>query len=148
MKIQAKLGTAAGVLLILLLASGAQAATLVFDKTGLQRGTDTGRFPLEILMDGHFKETLPDFEFLAPFDVRAQAILRGKEIVAPPLLGSGMFPTNLLGIAGREWDLGLFRLLDHLDRSRVKFSDEPLPATAVLILVGFVALIALKGRRK
>ena len=98
MKIQGKLSTAAGVLLILLLASGAQAGTVAFDRSDLQRGPD-------------------------------------------------IFPTNLLGVAGVDWDLGLFRLFN-IDRSRVKLSDEPLPAAAVLILVGLVALIALKGRRK
>jgi len=98
MKIQGKLGTAASVLLILLLAFGAQAGTVAFENTDLQRGTDIS-------------------------------------------------PTNLLGVAGVDWDLGLFRFWD-LDRSRGKVSDEPLPAAAVLILVGLVALIALKGRRK
>ena len=156
MKIQGKLSTAAGVLLILLLASGAQAGTVAFDRSDLQRGTDIGMFPFEIIIGGHFKEMIPHSGFLAPFDVQALAILRGKEIVGIPLLGSGMFnfqaspgifPTNLLGVAWVDWGLGLFRLLN-IDQSRVKLSDEPLPAAAVLILVGLVALIALKGRRK
>ena len=99
---------------------------------------------------------IPHSGFLAPFDVQALSILRGKEIVGTPLLGSGMFnfqagpgifSTNLLWAAGVDWDLGLSRLLN-IERFRVKLSDEPLPAAAVLILVGLVALIALKGRRK
>ena len=156
MKIQRKLSTAAGVLLILLLASGAQAGTVVFNRTDLQRGTDTGIFPFEVRIGGHFTEKLPHVEFLTSFAVQDVAILRGQEIVGLPLLGSGVFkfqarprifPTNLLGVAGGDWDLGLFRFWDP-KRSRGKVSDEPLPAAAVLILVGLVALIALKGRRK
>ena len=156
MKIQQQLGTAAGVLLILLLASGAQAWTVVFDKTDLQRGTDIGMFPFEIVKGPHFKEPLPDVEFLVPLDVLALAVLGGKEAVGNPLLCSGMskfqiapgiFPANVLGATGGDSDLNIFRLLG-LNRFRVKMSDEPVPAGAVLILVGLIALIALKGRRK
>jgi hypothetical protein len=91
MKIKRKLGTAAGVLLILMLASGAQAATVVLDETDFIRGTETRMFPFEIVEAGLFKATLTDFEFLLPFDVLALAILKGKEIIGDPLLGSGTF---------------------------------------------------------
>jgi len=156
MKRKRKLSTTAGVLLILMLASGAQAATVVLDKTDFMRGMETRMFPFEIIEGGHFKATLSNFEFPAPFDVLAPAILRGKEIVGNPLLGSGMFKfqadpgifsANVFGVAGSDPDLSLFRLLD-LSLSRLKMSDEPMPAAAVLILIGLIALIALKGRRK
>jgi hypothetical protein len=119
-------------------ASGAQAAAVIFDKTNFMRGTET------------------DFEFLVLFDVPGLAILKGMEIVGAPLLGSGMFKfpvepdistTDVNKVAGggtvfsmpRLSDLGLFRL---------KMSDEPVPTIALLILVGLIALIALKGRRR
>ena len=91
MKRKRKLSTTAGVLLILMLASGAQASTVVLGKIDFMRGTETRMFPFQIIGGGHFKATLTDFEFPAPFDVLAPAILRGKEIVGTPLLGSGMF---------------------------------------------------------
>jgi hypothetical protein len=147
MKIKRKLRTAAGVLLILMLASGAQAATVVLDETDFIRGTETRMFPFEIVEGGLFKATLTDFEFLAPFDVLALAILKGKEIVGDPLLGSGMFKfladpgsftANVLGVAGNEPDLSLFR---------VQVSSVPIPAPALLFASGLIALIALRRRR-
>jgi hypothetical protein len=144
------------VLLILLLASGAQAKTVVFDKSNLMQGTEKGMFPFGIIEGGHFKETLPDFEFLMPIDVLALAILRGKEMVGNPLLSSGMLkfqavpgilPVNVIGVAGGDSDHSFFRLFD-LSLFPLMVSDEPIPTGAVLILVGLIALIALKGRRK
>jgi hypothetical protein len=126
MKIKRKLRTTAGVLLILMLASGVQAATVVIGSTGFMRGTETRTFPFEIIEGGHFKATLTDLKF--PAD-------------------SGTFSANVLGVAGGESDLSLLRLLD-LSIARLKGSDEPMPAAAVLILVGLIGLIALKGRRK
>jgi len=156
MKRKRKLSTTAGVLLILMLASGAQAAMVVLDKIDYMRGMESRMFSFEIKEGGHFKATLTDVEFPALFDVLALAILKGKEIVENPLLGLGMFrfqaapgifSANVLGVAGGVSDLSLFRILD-LSPSRLKTSDEPVPAGAVLILVGLIALIALKGRRK
>ncbi len=156
MKRKQKLRTTAGVLLILMLASGAQAATVVLDKTDFLRGTETRMFPFEIIEGGHFKTTLTDFEFPAPFDIPALFILKGKEIVGNPLLGfrmfkfqadPGIFFANVFGVSGSGPDFNLFHLLD-LSLSRLKMSDEPMPAAAVLILIGLIALIALKGRRK
>ena len=109
MKIKQKLSTTAGVLLILMLVSGAQAATVVLDKTDFMHGTETRIFKFQ----------------------------------ADPVI----FSANVLGVVGGDPDLSLFRLLD-LSLSRLKVSDEPIPAGAVLILVGLIALIALKGRRK
>ena len=109
MKIRRKLRTTAGVLLVLMLASGAQAATVVLDEVDFIRGTETGMF---------------------------------KFRVAP-----GIFAANVLRVAGDDSDLSLFRLLD-LSLSRLKESDEPIPTAALLILVGLIGLIALKGRRK
>ncbi len=71
MKLKIKLRTTAGVLLILMLASGAQAATVVLDEIDFMRGTESRVLPFEILEGGLFKATLTDFEFLAPFDVLA-----------------------------------------------------------------------------
>ncbi|MDX2493520.1 MAG: hypothetical protein QNK27_00975 [Desulfuromusa sp.] len=156
MKLKRKLRTTAGVLLILMLASGAQAATVVFGETGFMRGTETRMFPFEIIEGGHFKVTLTDFKFPAPFGALTTAILKGKEIIVDPLLGAGMsifqadpgtFSAKVLGLAGGESDLNLLRLLD-LSIARLKASDEPMPVAAVLILVGLIGLIALKGRRK
>ena len=139
MNIKRKLRTLAGVLLILMFASGAQAATMVFDKTDFMRGRKS------------------DFEFLILFEVpdMAMAILKGLEIVRAPLLGSWSFKfqadpgistadVNKVGVGSA---LSMPRLLD-LGLSRLKVSDEPVPTIALLILVGLIALIALKGRRR
>ena len=151
-----KLSTIAGGLMILMLASGVQAATVVLDETDFMRGTETRMFPFEIIESGHFKATLKDLEFTAPFEVLAPAILKAMEIIGDPVLGTGMFKfqaepgifaANVLGVAGDNSGFSLFRVLD-LSLSRLKASDEPVPAGAVLILVGLIALIALKGRRK
>ena len=143
-----KLRTTAGVLMILMLASGAQTATVVLDDTVFMRGTETRMFSIENIESGHFKARLTDVEFLASFDVMALAISKGKELVGDLLLGSGMFkfqadpgifPTSVLGIAGGDSDRSL---------SQLKVSDEQIPTAALLILVGLIALIALKRRRK
>lgn len=133
-----KLRTLAGVLLILMFASGAQAGTVVFDKTDFMRGTET------------------DFESLILFDVSERVIFKGLEIVRAPLLGSGMFnfqadpgifTADANKVAGGGSVLNMPRLSD-LGLSRLKVSDEPVPTIALLILVGLIALIALKGRRR
>jgi len=109
MKIKRKLRTTAGVLLILMLASGAQAATVVLDEIDFMRGKETRMFKFQ---------------------------------AAP-----GIFDANVFGLAGDDSVLSLSRLLD-LSLSRLKESDEPIPTAAILILVGLIGLIALKGRRK
>ena len=90
--------------------------TRVFDKTDLMRNREIGMFPFGFIKGEHFRKALPDLEYLAPFDVPALAILRGKEVVANPLLGSrmfkfqavpGIFSANPLGVAGSGSDLGL-----------------------------------------
>lgn len=138
MKIKRKLRTLAGVLLILMFASGVQAATVVFDKIDFMRARETG------------------FEFLILFDLPVMVILRDLEIVGEPLLSSGMFkfqadPGNSTAdvskLAGGGSVLSMPRLSD-LGLSRLKVSDEPVPTIALLILVGLIALIALKGRRR
>jgi hypothetical protein len=138
MKMKRKLRTIAGVLLILMFASGTQAVAVVLDKTDFMRGTET------------------DFEFQVLFDVPVLAILRGLEIVGAPLFGSGMFnfqaepgisTADVNKVAGGGSVLSMPRLSD-LGLSRLKVSDEPVPTIALLILVGLIALIALKGRRR
>ena len=109
MKIKRKLRTTAGVLLILMLASGAQAATVVLDKIDFMRGKETRMFKVQ---------------------------------AAP-----GIFAAYVFGIAGDDSVFSLSRLLD-FSLSRLKESDEPIPTAAILILVGLIGLIALKGRRK
>ena len=116
MKLKLTLRAIPGALLILLLASGAQSATAVLDKTDLRHGTEMKMFPSG---SGMF--------------------------ISQPV--SRNFPANFFGLAEGVSDLSLFRVLD-LCLSRLKVSDEPVPAGAVLILVGLIALIALKGRRK
>jgi len=147
MKLKRKLSTTAGILLILMLASGAQAATVVLDESGFMRGTEKRMFPFEIIEGGHFKATLTDLDFLAPFEVLALAILKGKEIIGDPIFGSGMtkfqadpgiYSANVLGVAGDEPDLSLFR---------VQVSTVPIPATALLFASGLIALIAVRRRR-
>jgi hypothetical protein len=147
MKIKRKLRIAAGVLLILMFASGAQAATVVLDEAEYIQGTETKMFPFEIIEGGLFKATLTDFEFVAPFDVLALAILKGNEIVGDPLLGSGMFEfqadpgsftANVLGVSGGESDLSLFR---------VEVSAVPIPASALLFASGLIALVGLRRRK-
>ena len=149
MKIKRKFRTAAGVLLILMLASGTQAATMVLDETDFIHGTERRIFLFDIVEGGLFKATLTDSEFSEPFDVLVPAILKGKEIVEDSLLlgsgmfkfqtGPGIFATNFLEIM---WDGVGFSL------SRIKVPDEPIPTAALLLLIGLIALIALKGRRK
>ena len=156
MTIKRKLSTIAGGLMILMLASGVQAATVVLDETDFVRGTETRMFPFEIIESEHFKATLTDLEFPAPFEVLAPAILKAKEIIGDPVLGTGMFKfqadpgifaANVIGVAGDVSDLSLFRVLE-LSLSRLRESDGPMPTAALLILVGLIGLIALKGRRK
>ena len=138
MKLKRKLRTLAGVLLILMVASGAQAANLVFDKIDFMCGTET------------------DVEFLVLFDVPVLAISKSMEIVGTPLLGSMRFKfqadlaistAGVNKVAGGGSVLSIPRLSD-LGLSRLKVSDEPVPTIALLILVGLIALIALKGRRR
>ncbi len=138
MKIKRRLRTLTGVLLILMFTSGAQAATMVFDKTDFMRGRKT------------------DVEFLVLFDVPVMAFFRSLKIVEAALLGSGMFifqadqGISLIDVnkaAGGGSALSIPRLSD-LGLSRLKVSDEPVPTIALLILVGLIALIALKGRRR
>jgi len=137
-KMKRKLRTLARVFLVLVFVSGAQAARVVVDKTDFGRGTET------------------DFGFLAPFGEPVPAVLRGLKIVEAPLLGSGMFKfpagpgilaADVNKVAGGGSVLSMPRLSD-LGLSRLKVSDEPVPTIAILILVGLIALIALKGRRR
>ncbi len=109
MKIKRKHRTAAGVLLILMLVSGAQAATVVLGETGFMRAKETRMFKFQAAPD--------------------------------------IFAANVFGVAGDDSDLSLSRFLD-LNLSRLLESDEPIPTAALLILVGLIGLIALKGRRK
>lgn len=147
MKKYLKFRTTATVLMVLVLASGVQAATVVLDETDFMRGTETRMFPFEIMDSGSFKATLTDFEFLAPFEVLALAILKGNELVGDPLLGPGImnfqadpgiFSANILGVAGGEPDLSLFR---------VQVSTVPIPAPVLLFASGLIALITLRGRK-
>ncbi len=66
MKTNRRLRKATGVILIVMLVSGALAATTIFDKIDLMRGSETIVFPFEITEAGPFKATLTDFEFLTP----------------------------------------------------------------------------------
>ena len=138
MKIRRKCRTLTGVLLILMFTSGAQAATTVFEKTDLLRGRKT------------------DVEFLVLLDIPVMFFFKYLEIVRAPLLGSGMFKFQAdPGISavddkkatGGGSALSIPQLSD-LGLSRLKISDEPVPTIALLILVGLIALIALKGRRR
>jgi hypothetical protein len=50
----------------------------------------------------------------------------------------GIFSANVLGVAGGEPDLSLFR---------VQVSTAPIPASALLFASGLIALISLRRRR-
>jgi hypothetical protein len=137
----------AGILLVLMLTSGTQAATVILDETDFMRGIETRMFPFEIVEAGDFTASLTDYKFLAPFEVLALAILKGDEIIGEPLLGPGMFKfqadpgifnANVFGVAGGESDLSLFR---------VKVSTVPIPTPLLLFASGLIALIALRRRR-
>jgi hypothetical protein len=118
--------------------SGAQAAKMIFDKTDSMPGRKT------------------DVEFMVPFDGPVMALFRSLAIVGAPLFGSEMFkfqadpgnpPVDVHKAAGGGSALSIPRLSD-LGLSKLKVSDEPVPTIALLILVGLIALIALKGRRR
>jgi hypothetical protein len=141
------LKVAAWILLIVVFAFGAQAATVVLDEKDFIRGRETRDYPFEIKEAGQFKATLTDLEFLAPFEILALVILEGTEIVGEPLLGHGMFKfqaepgvfnANVLGVAGGNPDLSMFR---------VEVAAVPIPATALLFASGLIALIALRRQR-
>jgi hypothetical protein len=138
MKMRQKLRTLAGVLLILMFASGAQAAMVFFDKIDFMPSRET------------------NFKFLILFDVPVMAILEGLEILGSPPQDSGMlkvqadqgiYTADINKVTGGGSVLSMPRLSD-FGLSRLKVSDEPVPTIALLILVGLIALIALKGRRK
>jgi hypothetical protein len=138
MKIKRKLSILTGVLLILMFTSGAQAGTMIFDKTDFMPGRKT------------------DVEFLVLFDGPVMAFFRSLAIVGAPLFGSEMFkfqadpgisPVDVNKAAGGGSALSMPRLSD-LGLSRLKVSDGPVPTIALLILVGLIALIAMKGRRR
>ena len=145
MNINRTLKMAVWVLLILMLASGVQAAT-VLDNVAFISGTSTQMSRFEIMDAGLFKATLTDLEFLSPFDVLALAITAGPEVVGT-LVGPGMFTfeadpgtfvANVFGIAGGVPDLSLYR---------VEVSAVPIPAPALLFASGLIALIALRRRQ-
>jgi hypothetical protein len=143
MKIKRKLRTLTGVLLILMFTSGAQAATMIIDKTDSMRGRKT------------------EVEFLVLFDGPVMAFFRSLKIIGVPILVWGMLkfqsdpaisPVDVNKVdAGKAVGggsvLSIPRLSD-LGLSKLKVSDEPVPTIALLILVGLIALIALKGRRR
>ena len=144
MTVKRKLCTTAGVLLILMLASGAQAAT-VLDNVAFISGRETQMSTFEITDGGLFKATLTDLEFLSPFEVLALAITTGPDVVGT-LVGPGMFTfradpgnfvANVLGIAGGVSDLSLYR---------VEVAAVPIPAPLLLFGSGLIALVALRRR--
>ncbi|UCF93061.1 MAG: hypothetical protein JSW39_02585 [Desulfobacterales bacterium] len=145
MKLRRKLEAAVVLLLMLMLATGAQAAT-VLDAFDFISGTDTRVYPFEIMNAGPYQVTLTDFEFLAPFEVLLLAITTGTTVV-DTLVGPGVstfqaapgdFVANILGVAGEPFDLSSFR---------VQVAPVPIPATALLFSSGLIALIAVRRRR-
>ena len=116
MKIKRTLKATAVVLMILMLASGVPAAT-VLDNVAFISGTETQMSEFEIMDGGLFKATLTDLEFLSPFDVLALAITTGPDVVGT-LVGPGMFTfaadpgtfvANVFGIAGGVQQFENFR---------------------------------------
>ena len=156
MKINRALRTRAGVLLILILASGAQATTAIPDKSHLMRRAEPGMYPVGLVECGYFGPRTADVEFAAPSDAPDPSISMGKQIFGGFFSGSGMFkaradrsifPAGVTEAGGGGSVFSISRLLD-LSQFKLKVSDEPIPTVALLILVGLVAIIALKGRRK
>ena len=82
--------------------------------------------------------------------------LKGMEVVGTSHSGSRM-STYLIDPdiltpgapkpAANDSDSRLFQFLD-LDLFRLRGPEEPIPVPAILVLVGLIALIALRGRRK
>jgi hypothetical protein len=147
MNISSTLKKALWTLVIMMFAFGTQAATVVLDEADFMRGTEARLFPFEIQETGNFTATLTDLKFLAPFEVLALVILKGTDVVGQPLAGPGMFnfqadpgnfSANLLGVAGGDSDLSLFR---------VEVSAVPIPAPALLFASGLAALIAFRRQR-
>lgn len=156
MKTNRRLRKATGVILIVMLVSGALAATTIFDKINLMRGSETMVFPYNLFEGGYVKSTLAGLEFLALFDGLFLPCLKGKEVAGVPhsestlftyIVDPDIYTDGALKPAGSDSDPRLFRFLD-LDLFRLKSPEEPIPTPALLILVGLIALIALKGRRK
>ena len=142
--------------LIVMLASVVQAATIMFENTDFTRSKESMVFPLNMMAGRHFETSPAGFEFPALFDVRSLTILKGGKVVGACHSGSRMssymIDSDILTSgapkpAGSDSDPRLFRFLD-IDLFRLKWPEEPIPAPALLILVGLIALIALKGRRK
>ncbi len=148
--------TMAGVFFILMLVSGAQAASVVLDRTQFMCEAEPELFSVKRVERGYFEPRTANLGFQAPSDAPDPIIPVGKQILREALSGSGMFNFRTdrrafsAGVteAGRDSSVfSISRLLD-LSQLRLKVSDEPIPTVALLILVGLVAIIALKGRRR
>ena len=156
MKIKRELRTTAGVFLILMLVSGAQAAAVVPDRAKFICEAEPELFSVERVEGRYFKPRTADFEFQAPSDVPDQTTSVDKRVFGAFFSGSGrfksqtdrrIFSAGVIEAVGDGWVFSISRLLD-LSQFRLKVSDEPIPTVALLILVGLVAIIALKGRKR
>lgn len=154
MKIKRKPESSAGVWLILMIAFIVQVASLVSDGIGYICLTETRTLPSEIMGDKCVKATLAEKEFRVP--LQTPVFLDGEETdgYLLPFLGIEKFqPTLGMGntknptLLQARSERGLSQLLDY-SLTRFKTFDEPIPTTALLVLAGLVAIIALRRRRK
>jgi hypothetical protein len=156
MKINRELRTAAGLLFILMLAAGAKATATVFDEADFKCRAEPETFPVELTERGYFRFAKAGVEFEPPSDPPGPTISMVKQISVGIFSSLGVFKFQTgrrdfaAGAAEAGGDGSVFSISRLLDLSRFKFkvSDDPIPTVALLILVGLVAIIALKGRRR
>ena len=156
MKIKRELRTTTGVFLILMLVSGARAASMDLDRTKFMCGAELELFSIERVERGYFEPRTADVDFPVPSVAPDPTISMEKQIFGVSFLGSGIFKFQTdrrflaAGVTEAGGDGSVFsisRLFD-LSKFNLKVSDEPVPTVALLILVGLVAIIVLKGRRR
>ena len=149
MKKKSGLGITAGVLLLfLMLTSVAQTATRVLGQNNFMQSTANRIYSDEIAAKKFYTVTQTYSGIPVLFNTPAQGKSQRREIAEVPFSGSdihkfrsglSIFAANATGKAGGGSFFSLFQIME---------SEEPIPTVALLVLVGLVAIIALKGRRK
>lgn len=148
MRIKSGLGSAFGVFLFLMLTSGAQTETQNFDRADFMNITAPNIFSDEIAERRRCRVIGASSGVRAPFKILTLGNLKRREIAEAPISGSDIykFQGGLSIFSAHETFKAGANSFFSL--SQIMESDEPIPTVALLVLVGLVALIALKGRRK